>query len=269
MTEKLVKFLEDNVSLLDVNDMLTLFNECPYYLREELLNFLDEQEIEIELHDGVEYCLMRKSQVYSITKFKNNVYMGDFELPTDEDVTDQIVMFPTLRHAIHYCMHFVGKITPLKSSFTDEYDWIRVTGLYGEIAVTQKCIDNYDPKKQRERKIVFAARDELEAEIARYTQKVFTKNVCEKIEKKVNEYLQVDSNIASMRVYTDVRLTCYGKKFDAQQASDIAEIVQSNVQVPLDIKFDTKNEDRFTIKIIGKQIDKIRDKVSELFGVGL
>ena len=88
MTEELVKFLEDNVSLLDVNDMLTLFNECPWHQREELLDFLDEQEIDVELHDGVEYCLMRKSLVYSITKFKNNVYLGDFELPTDEDVTD-------------------------------------------------------------------------------------------------------------------------------------------------------------------------------------
>ena len=42
MTEQLVKFLEDNVSLLDVNDMLTLFNECPWNLREELLSFFDE-----------------------------------------------------------------------------------------------------------------------------------------------------------------------------------------------------------------------------------
>ena len=274
--ELIIKFLEDNITLLEQEQFLDVFERCPLHLREQLLKTLESAEIDI-VDNGQHYYGFKErgnSGVGVISKYnqKNGLYDYTFMKNSSGGplVKTRMLVTDDLKRALEFAAYTYTNPVMLDSAVINSLNIvpIKVSFKVGSIDmfVSQEGVDFFDPVKSKERRFQSAAKEELDNRLMEYVRKV------------VNTERLHDNLVPLTDTQNTYRLSIYVHPaellIDFEDNSYVDKpaaesVIRKEVNSPVEILWedDVTPHIQASVKLKSSRIDTIKKEVEDLFGV--
>ena len=270
MNERLNKFLEENIHLLEQGLFLDAFLLCPQSLRRDFIQTLKDGKIDIT-DTSLHYYGFKQKGGHVLIASKYDVKKDAYEVATinssADDVRIRLIIMNDLAKALEFAVDTWTEPSIMMQSVIDSIQLVPIKLSDGtECLMSQEGVDYYNPDMQKDRRFKLAAKQELDTRFEEYTKSTFN---FDRLKKALQEF-EMNNNLYRVGIYVHPAEIIINLDYDSTNRDKIKDILVREINSPIDIVWDDPTLDgRILVKLKSKQFDKIKAEVEDLFGVRL
>lgn len=269
MNDKLNKFIEEHIDLIDSYNFGDLFVICPRHLMKPLLELLQKTGADI-IDQDVRYYVFRTMQnkIVSVHNYdiKTSTYTyNTVGLPMTVNNSMKFLIKDNLLDAINFAIGIGSELGRLQQSFIDQHPLEQINMIDGAtFLVSKECVDFFNPKTSKQIRRKQAAQEEYKQRISELYKVVYNKqklrSAMEAYQFDPSAYMYVSQLADSVLVDNLI--------FDKTREQEIKDTIIKLFNIPVDIDIDY-TEHKIIVTAKGPRINKIKKEVEDMFGLTL